>query len=158
MIRVEVSNRQTSLDVNTSVLRRVVQDVLRSEGVEIADVSVAIVSDQEIHELNCRYLDHDYPTDVLSFVLDRNESNLEGEVIVSTETAIARCGEFGWSAAEELTLYAIHGTLHLVGYLDKTPEDVAQMRERETFHLRQHGMKRPASTPPHSCSQGDVEK
>ena len=158
MIRVEVSNRQTSLDVNTSVLRQVVEDILHCEGIQSAEVSVAIVGDQEIHQLNRRYLDHDYPTDVLSFVLERNEGRLEGEVIVSTETAIARCGEFGWTAVEELTLYTIHGTLHLVGYLDKTSEDVAQMRERETFHLGQHGMKRPASATPHSCSQGDVEK
>lgn len=109
--------------------------VLNSEAVRQAEISLAIVDDAEIHALNRRFLQHDYPTDVLSFVLERTNESLDGEVIVSTETAITRCGEFGWTAAEELTLYAIHGTLHLLGYDDKSPEDRQQMRKRERFHL-----------------------
>ena len=49
-----------------------------------------------IHELNRQYLDHDWPTDVLSFVLDDDDGHLEGEVIISADTAAAAAAEGGW--------------------------------------------------------------
>ena len=58
-------------------------------------VSIAVVDDPTIHELNRRFLQHDYPTDVLSFVLEQQDGRLEGEVIVSTDTAVAQAGEYG---------------------------------------------------------------
>ena len=51
-----------------------------------------------IHELNRRYLNHDWPTDVLSFVLDERDGHLEGEVIFSADTAAAEAAEIGWPA------------------------------------------------------------
>ena len=70
---------------------------------------------------------------MLSFVLDRDASEalLEGEVVVSAETALRPRPAFGWSAAEELLLYVIHGTLHLAGY-DDARRGNATMRDRET--------------------------
>ena len=72
---------------------------------------------------------------MLSFVLERGEGFLDGEVVVSAETALRTAPRFGWSAAEELLLYVIHGTLHLAGYDDATPEQQAAMRGRETEYL-----------------------
>lgn len=159
MIHVEVSNRQSALDVDTSQLRDAVAEVLRTEGLRHAEVSLAVIGDAEIHELNRRFLQHDYPTDVLSFVLERSDDSLDGEVIISTETAMSRCGDYGWSAANELTLYAIHGTLHLVGFDDKAPLDREQMREREKFHLTNLGIVLPrpttASLQPNGLAEGD---
>ncbi|MDG2384120.1 MAG: rRNA maturation RNase YbeY [Pirellulaceae bacterium] len=162
MIRVEVSNRQAVLDVDTSKLQDAITAVLKTEGIQQAEVSLAIIDDVEIHELNRRYLQHDYPTDVLSFVLERSAAGLDGEVIISTETALERCQEFGWSATKELTLYAIHGTLHLVGFDDKTAVDRAEMRERERFHLAKLGIEIPAhsstSRPQDRWAKGDHSK
>ena len=64
-------------------------------------------------------MNHDWPTDVLSFVLDDDDGHLEGEVIISADTAAAAAAEVGWPAAAEQLLYVIHGMLHLVGYRDK---------------------------------------
>jgi probable rRNA maturation factor len=91
----------------------------------------------EIHRLNREYLAHDYPTDVLSFLLGRRDDQLCGEIVVSADMAVARCGEFGLSPQDELTLYLIHGALHLVGYDDKTPEQSERMREREQYYFGQ---------------------
>ena len=99
--------------------------------VERGTLSIAIVDDPTIHGLNRQYLNHDYPTDVLSFLLERDEGSLEGEVIVSSDTAARRAAEFGWSAADELLLYVIHGTLHLVGYDDQTETARGEMRAAE---------------------------
>ena len=114
--------------------------MLTGEGVVAGEISIAIVDDPTIHDLNSRWLEHDEPTDVLSFVLEESEGYREGEIIVSADTALARAAEFGWIAASELLLYVVHGALHLAGYDDKQPADRERMRERERFYLSQLGI------------------
>ncbi len=105
-----------------------------------ADVSLAIVDDPTIHRINREFLQHDYPTDVLSFLLERSADRLEGEVIASADTAIGSAARYGWAPADELLLYVIHGTLHLVGYDDLAPEPQVTMRERERDYLKHFGL------------------
>jgi probable rRNA maturation factor len=118
-------------------LEQAVAAILSEALVDRATLSIAIVDDPTIHSLNRQYLDHDYPTDVLSFLLERDKGSLEGEVIVSLDTAARRAAEFGWSAADELLLYVIHGTLHLVGYDDQAEAARSEMRaaERRTLAI-----------------------
>ncbi len=153
MLTVEFSNRQTSLPCDTERWRQVLRQLLASEGIQRGEVSISIVHDAEIHELNRAYLNHDYATDVLSFVLDRDEEALLGEIIVSADTAIERCDEFGWQASQELTLYLIHGALHLVGYDDKSPTQREQMRAREQLYLERFGINAPLSNPQSTASE-----
>jgi probable rRNA maturation factor len=137
---VEIVNRQEVLPADENRLREGICAVLAGEGIERANISVAIVDDREIHDLNRRYLNHDYPTDVLSFVLEQAESLVEGEIVISADTATQIASRFGWDSADELLLYAVHGTLHLVGYDDQTVQGQNEMRERETFYLSQFGL------------------
>ncbi len=115
-------------------------DLFATEGITRAEISVAAVGDAEMHRLNRQFLQHDYPTDVLSFVWESNENFRSGEIIVSSETAIRRAPEFGWLPTQEMALYLIHGALHLVGYDDKSPMDQAEMRDRESHFLRLLGI------------------
>jgi len=62
---------------------------------------------------------------------------IEGEVIASAEMAVKRAGEFHWSPIDELTLYVVHGLLHLAGYDDLADEERALMRSRERALLSQ---------------------
>ena len=64
--------------------------ILADAGISTGMVSVAVVDDPAIHRLNREFLQHDYPTDVLSFLLERDGEHLEGEVIVSSDTAGGR--------------------------------------------------------------------
>jgi probable rRNA maturation factor len=137
VIRIAIANRQTTLPIDRRLLRRAVRTVLKDEGIDDAEISLAIVDDPAIQELHRRYLGHDDPTDVISFVFEHNGSRLEGEVIVSADTAQAACGRYGLSPAEELLLYLIHGTLHLVGYRDNTPRNRARMDARQHAYLSQ---------------------
>ncbi|MCA9148808.1 MAG: rRNA maturation RNase YbeY [Planctomycetales bacterium] len=136
---IEVNNRQQLLAVDESQICAQIRQLLAEEGVRRGEVSVAIIDDAEIHELNRIHLQHDYPTDVLSFVLERDGDFLIGEVIVSAEMALSRCCEYDWSAECELALYWIHGVLHLVGYRDKLEADVIVMRQREQHYLQRFG-------------------
>ena len=100
-----------------------------------AKISVAVVDDPTIAELHQRYLDDPSPTDVLSFVLERSPKYLEGEIVVSADTAADLAPNYNWTAADELLLYVIHGALHLVGYDDTTPKKRTKMREKEKEYL-----------------------
>jgi len=140
MIVIHVTNRQTAIPVDESRLREAVRMILDEASIGDAEISVAVVDDPTIHELNRRYLSHDDPTDVLSFVLERSADRLEGEVVVSADTASRTAPRFAWSGADELLLYVIHGTLHLVGLDDRTPHDRAAMQARERTCLRRFGL------------------
>ena len=140
MIQIDFRNEQRTLAIDESRLREAVELVLRRSGVEQAEISLAIVDDPAIHELNRRYLNHDEPTDVLSFVLEAGEDSLEGEIIVSADTAAAAAPRFGWSAEDELLLYVIHGALHLVGYDDLNAAARSEMRGQERACLAHFGL------------------
>jgi probable rRNA maturation factor len=145
---ISITNEQSAHAVNERQLVDAVTLVLRDSSFASANISIAVVDDATMHELNRRHLDHDYPTDVLSFALEDDGEHLEGEIIISADTAAAEAAELGWPAAAEQLLYVIHGTLHLVGHGDKTPDEVAEMRAAEQKHLRAFGLEPVRPTEP----------
>jgi probable rRNA maturation factor len=147
MIQVQLTNQQAAHPIDSDRLVRAARTVLAGEGLQRGSLSLAVVDDPTIHALNRQYLQHDYPTDVLSFLLDEAPDRWAGEVIVSADTAAARAGEFGWSPQDELTLYVVHGTLHLFGYDDADEASCGRMRAREQDYLRRLGIV-PAATAP----------
>ncbi len=141
MIRIEIANRQAAVAVDRRQLRRAVRIVLEEESISEARVGIAVVDDAAIRELNRRYLAHDEATDVLSFVLERSRRGVEGEIVVSGQTACRVAQEYRWTAAQELFLYVIHGALHLAGWTDETPEKRSAMARRERACLAHFGLK-----------------
>jgi len=90
--------------------------------------SVSIVDDPTIHELNRVHLDHDWPTDVISFSFERDDTGVDGEIIASSDTAAREYNHAGWSHADEILLYVVHGMLHLAGLDDLDDVDRRKMR------------------------------
>ncbi|MFA6234487.1 MAG: rRNA maturation RNase YbeY [Bacteroidota bacterium] len=109
--------------------------VLRREQRQAGMISCALVGDAEIHELNRRFLKHDYPTDIITFPLEADP--IEAELVISAETARRQAKEYGVTMRDECARLAIHGVLHLCGYDDHTESERAAMKEREDFYLRQ---------------------
>ena len=135
-----IANQQSELAIDADRMRTVARQILEDAHFSSAALSIAIVDDATIRQLNRRYLQHDWPTDVLSFPLDERADYLEGEVVVSAEVAAKAAAEVPWPGTEELLLYVIHGTLHLVGYRDKQPEEIAEMRAAEKTYLQRVGV------------------
>jgi probable rRNA maturation factor len=140
MYDVAIINEQTRHAVDDQRLQSAVRAVLEAEGAVRATVSIAIVDNATIQRLNRDFLAHDCSTDVLSFVLESSEDELDGEIIVSADMAAATSARFGWTTADELLLYVIHGTLHLLGYDDQTPDALAEMQARERHELSRFGL------------------
>ncbi len=136
LITVAITNRQKKLRIDRKRIHRAVHAIVQDAGIAESQIGVAVVDDAAIAKLHDEFLNDPEPTDVLSFVLGRSERFLEGEVVVSADTARASAPRYGCTADEELLLYVIHGTLHLVGYDDTTPRKRAVMRKREQKYLK----------------------
>ena len=143
-IRVNVSNHQSLFDVDVQRIVDAVRRILVTHGFSSGEVCVAVVDDSQIHMLNLRHLNHDYPTDVLSFLYEASDSSIDGELIVSSDTARRVGSEHGLREHDELLLYVIHGALHLVGLDDDTEDAQAEMREHERRYLQAFGIDLPA--------------
>jgi len=104
------------------------------------EIGVRVTDDQAIHEINRLHLNHDYPTDVISFEYQCDLPNIEGELVVSIDTADRRASELGWKTSNELLLYIVHGVLHLTRMDDQSPEERSEMRNAEAAILTQLGV------------------
>ena len=135
LITISITNRQKTLPVDRQRMRGAVRAILRDAGIAEAQISMAVVDDAAIAKLHEEFLGDPDPTDVLSFLLERSADVLEGEVVVSAETARTAAPRYGCTAEDELLRYVIHGTLHLVGYDDATPRKRAVMRKKEREYL-----------------------
>jgi probable rRNA maturation factor len=153
---ISLANEQSRHAVNEQSLIDAARAVLRKSDFRSANVSLAVVDDAKIHELNRRHLNHDWPTDVLSFVLDDDGNHLEGEVIISADTAAATAAEVGAAAVAEQVLYVIHGMLHLVGHDDTTADDRRTMRAAEAELLRSLGWESPRGFDDETCGSASV--
>jgi len=149
-----LANRQSIHVVDEPRLLDAARRVLADSKFTSATISLAVVDDSTIHALNRQFLNHDWPTDVLSFVLDVRGSHLDGEVVLSADMAATAAAEAGWAPADEQLLYVIHGMLHLVGLDDQAEADVRNMRAAERFYLQECGVVMPV-TPPNSDAASD---
>lgn len=141
MPKISIASPQEIVDLDRGRLREIARSVLAEENVADYEISLAFVDNPTIHVLNKRYLDHDEPTDVLSFPLsEANAKKLAGELVIGVEVAQAQAQERGHDVQVELALYVIHGLLHLCGYDDTTERAAKEMRERERHHLQKVGL------------------
>lgn len=136
MIGVSVASPQELFPLEYQRLKECARVVLTGEGIKEAKVTLAFVDDATIAGLNKRFLDHDGPTDVITFPYSRGKK-LEGEVVIGVEVAQREAAERGHDVNTELCLYAIHGALHLCGYDDRTDRDATAMRKKERAYLKQ---------------------
>lgn len=140
-MKVSIACPQESVPVDRTLMRQAARLVLEGEQIADAEISLAFVDNPTIHQLNNRYLQHDEPTDVLSFPLSEpNSKKLSGELVIGAEVAQAEAVESGHSVDAELALYVIHGILHLCGYDDKSDDEAREMRERERHYLKTLGL------------------
>ena len=121
--------------VSRAVVERRARKMLRALGLPAVELSVALVDDAAIQELNRTYRKKDKPTDVLSFAQKDDPSTLRdgdllGDVILSIPTTARQAREQKRPLLDELTMLLAHGVLHLVGYDHRTDAEDRRMRAR----------------------------
>ena len=108
--------------------------VAESEIRRIGDVNLIFCSDNYILDVNLKYLQHDYFTDIITF--DYCENNvLSGDLFISVDSVRENSVFYNTEFEDELNRVMVHGILHLIGYDDHTEEDQKVMREKENYYL-----------------------
>lgn len=108
--------------------------ICHTEGKLLGDVSVVFCSDTYLLELNKRHLQHDFFTDIITF--DYSEGvRVAGDLFVSVDRVYENADAYNVSRETELNRVSVHGILHLLGYKDKTQQEVTVMREKENEAL-----------------------
>ena len=128
-----IMNDSNHTRIPKAKITQAITRTLQGESITVADICVILLNDKKIHEMNREFLQHDYPTDVITFPLEDNP--LEGEIYISIDTAIEQARDYNVSVTQELMRLAAHGTLHLIGYDDSTDEERARMSELETLYI-----------------------
>ncbi len=116
-------NNLTKGKIDKGFLERVGKKVLKFIKVKMPEISVVLVSDAKIKELNRKYRKENRVTDVLAFDY--------GEIFICLPQAKRQAKELGHSFKKELTILLIHGILHLAGYDDKAKGDYNKMVSKQ---------------------------
>ena len=132
-----------------TALRRAITKTLEEEGFQgRGEVSVSLVSPEEIRQLNSLYRGVDRETDVLSFPLEEEESfggiTYLGDIIVCPKVIFSQAKDFGTTYRQEFCLMVIHSTLHLLGWDHMEENEKKEMFEKQEKILR-------------SLSEGDIK-
>lgn len=137
-----------------AVMEQIAAESLRYERfLEECEISISIVDDAEIQQINRQFRGIDRPTDVLSFPqltfaegekMERNENGevMLGDIIISLERAKAQAEEYGHSLKREIAFLTAHSMLHLLGYDHMEPEEEAEMFARQKAILEIAGISR----------------
>ena len=129
----ELSNKE---QVSDWVLR-----VINSKGYKLGNLVYAFFDDEDLKDLNIRFLKHDYYTDVISFD-ETADQVVSGNIAISVERVKENATQIGVDFEEELHRVMIHGVLHFIGFNDKTSSEKKEIREQEAlalsmFHVKQ---------------------
>ena len=136
MISISVANPLEIIEPDYARLKLSAKTVLEGEGIKDAKISLALVDDKMVADINKRFLDHDGPTDVITFPMSNPKAKkLEGELVLGVNVAQREAEERGHDVHTELCLYVIHGVLHLCGFDDRSKKDAAVMRRKEREYL-----------------------
>ena len=129
----ELSNKE---HVSDWVLR-----VVNSKGYILGNIVYAFFNDEDLKDLNIKFLRHDYYTDVISFD-ETADQVVSGNIAISVDRVKENATQIGVDFEEELHRVMIHGVLHFIGFNDKTSSEKKEIREQESlalsmFHVKQ---------------------
>lgn len=110
-------------------------NVAESENFDIADLNYVFVSDDELYDMNVKYLNHNTLTDIITFNYVEKEF-ISGDIFISIDRVKENAVDFNVSFENELRRVMVHGLLHLMNYNDKTDEEQELMTQKEDEKLK----------------------
>ncbi|MFN7279062.1 MAG: rRNA maturation RNase YbeY [bacterium] len=118
-------------------VKQLLHNVINQEGFSLDSLSIVFTSDAFLYDMNLKYLNHDYYTDIITFDLatPKNQS-INGELYISVDRARDNSKQRSIPIQNELRRLMIHGLLHLCGYQDATPSTKKIMTDREDHYLK----------------------
>ena len=116
-------------------VRNWIHEVILKEGYTLNSLNFIFCSDDYLLKINQDYLKHDTYTDIITFDNSEAEKEILGDIFISVDRILENAQKFSVSTRDEAHRIMIHGTLHLLGYTDKSKADKAQMTKKEDESL-----------------------
>ena len=117
------------------LIKKVLLKTIAAENYELECLNFILCNDEYLHRMNVQYLQHDTLTDVITFDNSEIENEIEGDIFISLERVAENAIVFKTTTEEELHRVMLHGTLHLLGYKDKSETEQQIMRQKEDYYL-----------------------
>lgn len=139
LVRINIINAyKRSFKLPVKRLKKLVKSILNGEGLDYKEVGIIFADDNFIYDINKQFLNHDYPTDVISFDLS-DESGKVAEIYISIDRAIHQAKIYKVELQNELARLTAHGLLHLAGFNDRTRSEKLKMRKIENHYIKSVG-------------------
>ena len=136
MINVQIETDQKLVKLKEKSILKLVSVVMKSEDIKSAEILLIFTTDNVLMELKKKYFNQEHYTDVIAFRLnDYNEDKVEGEIYISVPQVSNNAKQYNQAFNKELSRIIIHGSLHLLNYKDKTPQEKIKMTEKEDYFL-----------------------
>ena len=140
-MKIWIRSQQKHIFSDPRKIRKAGQKILADLALPDAELSILLVNDAQIRELNRRYLQRDKPTNVLAFPMRKGEyatlhPHILGDLVISVETAQRQSRRFGLNPLQMIILLMVHGILHLIGYEHEGTKKGARemaIKQRELF-------------------------
>lgn len=123
---------------NRTKLKDFLGEIFKKEKTAARSVQFIFCSDGFLLNINRRFLQHDYYTDIISFNLAEDNQPVEGEIYISVDRVKENATSLGLPFGQELHRVIFHGILHFCGYKDKTDSEQLTMRKKEDFYLKKY--------------------
>lgn len=124
----------TPFEITPFKFEEYIQKLIKSEQKICGEISIIFCSDAYLLDINKKFLNHDYFTDIITFDYVEN-SLISGDLFISIDRIKENSEHFEMGFVKELYRVVFHGILHLIGYNDKLDREKQQMREKENFYL-----------------------
>jgi probable rRNA maturation factor len=134
---IAVSNRQRAKKIDVRLLEKIATAALEELELEAEEVSIVLVNAKEMASINEKFLNHEGPTDVITFDYQNTELRIYGEIFVCLEEAKRQAKEFKTTWQAEVVRYVVHGILHLAGHDDLQPVARKKMKKEEGRLVRE---------------------
>jgi probable rRNA maturation factor len=151
-VKITLTNLQNKVPLHTGKIKKLIIKVLKTEGVKASGwINICFVDNSQIKKFNARFLKINGPTDVLAFNLSHGLENhglatcsqshkkeknvILADIIISAQEALKQAPNFKTTLDDELSLYVVHGLLHILGFNDHTPRQIKLMRKKESQYV-----------------------
>lgn len=128
----DISEKQAIVDA--IVVEKLIKNLLRKEGKKLGEINITFTGNPGILEINQKFLDHNYYTDIITFNYC-TKNVVSGDLLISVDQVDLNSRKYKTIFERELLRVIIHGVLHLVGYNDTNEDEIEIMRKKEDTYL-----------------------
>ena len=131
--RINIYNESSKSRLPIKKAKEIINLVIEDNNISNSTVNLIYCDDEYIHKINKEYLNHDYPTDIITFTIEKDPYLCE--IYISVETAQKNANDYNVSLNNELLRLVSHGALHIVGFDDNTEKLRNIMKNKEDYYL-----------------------